>query len=142
QRLYGLKVSGIADEVTLSKIDELLRSNRYTQYNLTLSEATDIQMRLNNPAPQTDQKYAYVSAAYINDSGEVTASVLNVRSGPSTNGAVVGTLTNGTQVNIISEVSGWYQIEYATAPGTWVDAARSDVLYYLNPSNFIDDERQ
>ncbi|MFA1821439.1 peptidoglycan-binding protein [Virgibacillus oceani] len=142
QRLYGLKVNGIADEVTLSTIDELLRSNRYTQYNLTLSEATDIQMRLNNPAPQTDQKYAYVSGAYIDEDERVTASVLNVRSGPSTNGNIVGTLEDGSQVNIISEVGGWYQIEYETQPGTWVDAARADVLYYLDPSNFIDDERQ
>jgi mannosyl-glycoprotein endo-beta-N-acetylglucosaminidase len=142
QRLYGLKVSGIADEVTLNTIDELLRSNRYTQYNLTLSEATDIQMRLNNPAPQTDQKYAYVSGAYIDEDGRVTANLLNVRSGPGTNGNIVGTLQNGFRVNIISEVNGWYQIEYATPPGTWVDAARADVLYYLDPSNFINDERQ
>ncbi|WP_461183367.1 N-acetylglucosaminidase, partial [Virgibacillus kimchii] len=140
QEAYGLAVSGIADEITLAKIEDILTSNRYSTYNLTLTEAVDIQMRLNNPAPQTDKRYAYVSAAYVNDKGEVTAGTLNVRSGPSASSNRVGSLSNGTEVNILSEVDGWYQIEFSGAG--WVDAARSDVKYYMDPSNFLGDEKQ
>lgn len=37
-------------------------------------------------------------------------SKLNVRSGPSTNNSVVGSLSNGTQVTIYEESNGWYRI--------------------------------
>ena len=140
QQAYNLPISGIMDEKSLEVLSLALQGTKYTWYNLTLDEALNIQMSLNNPAPQTDKNYAYVSASHIDSNGRVTANVLNVRSGPSTSGNIVGTLTNGTQVNIISEVNGWYQIEYSDAG--WVDAARADVLYYLDPSNFINDERQ
>ncbi|MBY7144656.1 SH3 domain-containing protein [Virgibacillus sp. NKC19-3] len=107
-----------------------------TDYNLTLNDAMNIQM---NTTPQTDSSYAYVSGAYINN-GKVTADVLNVRSGPNASKKVVGQLTKGTKVKVIDEANGWNQIEYNS--GQWVDASRSDVLYYLDPDNFINDSRQ
>ncbi len=45
-------------------------------------------------------------------SGKVTASALNVRSGPGTKHGVVGVLKNGAVVNILSTHSGWYKIKY------------------------------
>lgn len=48
--------------------------------------------------------------------GVVTASQLNVRSTPSTDGKVVDTLKSGTKVTILSESDGWMQI----GPGRWV----------------------
>lgn len=44
--------------------------------------------------------------------GRVTATLLNMRSGPSTKYGVIGTLKNGTVVNIVSSDSGWYKIRY------------------------------
>ncbi|MCG3418018.1 GW dipeptide domain-containing protein [Oceanobacillus jordanicus] len=111
----------------------------YSNYDLKLSKALELQMELNSP-PQTDKKYAYVSAEYINNQNEVTASVLNVRSGPGGSKKIVGSLKYKEKVNIISKVNGWYQIEYTS--GQWVDASQEDVLYYLDPTNFVDDEKQ
>ncbi|EQB38117.1 hypothetical protein M948_05960 [Virgibacillus sp. CM-4] len=112
-------------------------SIRYSNYDLTLAEAVEMQMALSTP-PQTDNPYAYVSAQYINSSNEVIADVLNVRSGPGTSKKIVGSLTYGTTVEVLSEVGGWYQIEFNGAG--WVDASAEDVRYYLNPDNFIDND--
>src|SRR5699024_4313546 len=138
QQFYGLRVSGIADEITLNLIDELRETTRFTQYNLSLNEAVNIQMKAD---PQTDQNYAYVSAQYIDKNNKVIADTLNVRSAPKTSGKVVGKLVNGEKVDILSEVDGWFQIRYSPSI-QWVDAARKDVEYYLDPMNFINDERQ
>ncbi|WP_077318447.1 SH3 domain-containing protein [Virgibacillus proomii] len=108
----------------------------YSRYNLTLEEAVKMQMALSTP-PQTDKPYAYVSAKYINNKNEVTADVLNVRTGPATSKKVVGKLTRGTKVKVLSKIGDWYQIEFQGAG--WVDASKNDVLYYLNPNNFIND---
>ncbi len=139
QSAYGLKVSGIADEVTLKALFKAEASVNYSKYNLSLDQAVDMQMELSIP-PQTDQNYAYVSAAYINDDNQVTADVLNVRSGPSVANREVGTLAKGTVVAILGETNGWYQIEFRS--GQWVNASRDDVRYYLNPNNFINDDKQ
>lgn len=43
---------------------------------------------------------------------------LRVRSGPGTNNAVIGSLSNGQTVNVVSEAGdGWYQISYPGAGG-------------------------
>ncbi|PAE30394.1 hypothetical protein CHI07_03785 [Paenibacillus sp. 7884-2] len=108
-----------------------------TSYGLTLEEALNMQM---NVSPQTDSRYAYVSKTYIDSNNRVTASTLNVRSGPGVSGnSVVGQLSEGTRVNILGETNGWYQIEFNH--GTWVNASEEDVLYYLDPTNFINDSR-
>lgn len=107
-----------------------------TTYNLTLSEALNMQMKA---SPQTDSHYAYVSKTYIKNN-KVTASSLNVRSGPGTGYEVVGNLSNGTKVTIVGEQNGWYQIKYNH--GQWVNASSDDVLYYLDPTNFVDHSRQ
>ena len=50
-------------------------------------------------------------------SGVITASVLNVRGGPSTGYGVVGQLREGTVVDIGGLKSGWYQISYGSTSG-------------------------
>ncbi|MFP7169903.1 GW dipeptide domain-containing protein [Terribacillus halophilus] len=113
--------------------------NKETQYDLTLEEAVAIQR---TASPQTDSEYkTYVSAQYINSNNEVTADLLNVRGGPSTSYWVVGTLSKGAKVNIIGQTGSWYQIEF-TNSRQWVNASPSDVEYYLDPNNFINDEKQ
>ena len=42
--------------------------------------------------------------------GTVTCSVLNVRSGSSTNAPVITTVSRGTTLDIISSENGWYAI--------------------------------
>ncbi|GAA0421761.1 hypothetical protein GCM10008934_10280 [Virgibacillus salarius] len=111
---------------------------KYSNYDLSLDEAVKIQKKAN---PQTDKEYdTFVSKSYIKN-GKVTASTLNVRGGPSTNYWIVGQLKEGAKVTVINEVNGWYQIEF-TNSRQWVNASPEDVEYYLDPNNFINDERQ
>lgn len=51
-----------------------------------------------------------------NETGVVTASTLNVRSGPDSSSKVVDTLKSGAQVEILAEKDGWMNI----GPGRWV----------------------
>src|SRR5699024_4674026 len=109
-------------------------------YNITLKQALDIQMKV---APQTDTKYAWVSKEYIDRNNKVTASLLNVRPAPNTHKSnkPLGTLSKGKTVKILDEYNGWYAIDY-NHNTQWVHASPKDVLYYLNPENFINDNRQ
>ena len=54
-------------------------------------------------------------------SGIVKATLLNVRKGPGTNYAIIGTLKKGKPVKIAKGVSGWYNI-YFGSNGGWVSA--------------------
>lgn len=50
--------------------------------------------------------------------GEVTATVLNVRSGSSTSSKIIGSLKKGTTVTVIQKKSnGWYKIKYGSGYG-------------------------
>src|SRR5690625_5288919 len=104
-----------------------------TEYNLTLNQALEIQLKA---TPQTDKKYAWVSKDYIDKSNKVTATNLNVRLGPGTGHKSVGTILEGTMVKILDEYNGWYAIEY-NHKEQWTHANPADVMYYLNPLNFI-----
>ncbi|MBC8632182.1 SH3 domain-containing protein [[Eubacterium] tenue] len=79
-------------------------------------------------------KEAYVSSTYLKDAGDsntntnpnpsekpnegttktkvVTATSLNVRSGPSTSHGLIGTLKHSEKVEVISESNGWSKIKY------------------------------
>lgn len=140
QSAYGLPVSGIADEITLAKIEELVATGSYnqeTKYDLSLDEAVAIQMKA---TPQTDSNYAWVSSSYINSKNQVTANALNVRKGPGTSHGKIGTLSKGTRVKVLDRSGNWLAIEYNSSG--WVHAHASDVRYYLDPTNFLSDKKQ
>ena len=68
-----------------------------------------------------DGKTGYVSSKYLSSSAPqsstttikyVNASSLNVRSGPSTNNSVIGKLSSGDKVEVISTSNGWSKIKY------------------------------
>src|SRR5699024_6281510 len=139
QRDYGLRVNGIADEVTRKKIDEIWDASdsvKETSYGLTLKQALNMQMKAN---PQSDKNYAYVSKEYIKN-GRVTASALNVRVGPSAAYNAIGQLLEGAKVTVQSEVNGWYAISYSYSG--WVSATLEDTEYYLNHNKFKNDDKQ
>ncbi|MFS0674965.1 peptidoglycan-binding protein [Ornithinibacillus sp. 179-J 7C1 HS] len=211
QRYFGLVPNGIVDDVTLSAIHDELESSS-TRYDLTLSQALDMQMKVN---PQTD-KYrnepAYVSASYItistggkiiengvrlrttpklntdsniaytvndgtavtildtNVTGDtyngsskwykiqymgkelyvhnslanvsskigITKDSVNIRAGAGTAYQIYTKVPKGTTLTIVKEGSGWHQVSI----GAWRNATREDVKYYLDPTNFINDEKQ
>ncbi|MDE5415826.1 peptidoglycan-binding protein [Alkalihalobacterium chitinilyticum] len=130
---HGLRVHGIADEVTLAKIDEQLEQLAaakevitFTQYNLTLTEAANRQLQL-NPPPQTDMYRnapAFIHSSHVDvvESGVITGTSVNLRTTPrlgsSTN--VATTVSQGTTFTINGTVTGdphngsttWYEINY------------------------------
>ncbi len=112
----------------------------YTNYNLTLSQMLDAQMRV---APQTDayrNQKSYIHKNFVNvenkssfpKRGTVTATSLNVREAPNNTSWIVGSLSNGRAVNLLGQVGDWYEVSY----GPFKNAKRSDVERYVNPNNF------
>ena len=68
-----------------------------------------------------DGRLGYVYSIYLDDikpsytntyTKTVNTEVLNVRSGPSTSNSIVGKLSKGTKVSVISESNGWSKIIY------------------------------
>ena len=64
----------------------------------------------------------YVYGSYVSKTAStitkyVTASSLNVRSGPSTSSSILGSLSKGTSVQVISESNGWAKIKYNGSTG-------------------------
>ena len=57
-----------------------------------------------------------------NATGTVTANSLNVRSGASTSYSIIGKLTKGKEVEILSSSNGWYKIQYSENQSGWVSA--------------------
>ena len=80
-----------------------------------------------------DNKIGWSSDDYIskNKIGKVTATSLNVRSGASTSYSVIGKVTKGEEVKILSSNDGWYKIEYSNTTG-WVSKD------YISTSNSSD----
>jgi mannosyl-glycoprotein endo-beta-N-acetylglucosaminidase len=59
--------------------------------------------------------------------------------GAGTNFWVVGQVSNGDTLQIVSKIMGsdgyyWYQVTYNK---TWVNASPDDVTYYIDPNNFV-----
>jgi N-acetylmuramoyl-L-alanine amidase len=52
----------------------------------------------------------------------VNTDILNIRSGPSTNHAIVGKVVEGDQLRLMGEQSGWYKVDLGTAGTGWVKA--------------------
>ncbi|GLO67597.1 peptidoglycan-binding protein [Oceanobacillus kimchii] len=125
QKDYGLPVSGIADEITLAKIEEASENRwiiEYTPYPTTLSQTLTRQMAV---SPQTDayrNSPAYVHKNYIELSrtAAITGSSVNLRTAPQLISNVAFNVSNGTSIDYIEEVTGavysgsnkWYKIRY------------------------------
>jgi mannosyl-glycoprotein endo-beta-N-acetylglucosaminidase len=113
----------------------------YESYGISLSNMVKLQMEAD---PQTDKKYdTYIRSDALtlksSTSGTVKDSGWNVRGGAGTNFWVVGQVSNGDSLQILSKVMGsdgyyWYQVTYNKP---WVNASPDDVTYYINPTNFI-----
>ena len=60
--------------------------------------------------------------------GKVTASVLNIRSGPSTSNYIVGKSYKGDTVDILSNSNGWYKVKLSNGQIGWASSS------YINTS--------
>ena len=75
----------------------------------------------------------YVSGDYLQVTerklyGQVVEGPLNVRSGPSTENAVVSSLSTGTVVELLETLDGWYQIEEGYISSEYVTQVDSSVV--------------
>jgi len=71
---------------------------------------------------QTSAITPVVPPPTISLTGTVTATILNVRSGPSTNSKVVTSLRKGTSITIIESTNGWYTIRLANGQTVYVSS--------------------
>ncbi|MGG3739482.1 SH3 domain-containing protein [Aeribacillus pallidus] len=69
--------------------------------------------------------------------GSVTVNGLRIRSGPSTNHAIVGHLYKGNVVTILSQSNGWYQVRYQSMEG-WI---HSDYLKLATATTTKNDDQ-
>jgi uncharacterized protein YgiM (DUF1202 family) len=72
----------------------------------------------------------------LSAAGVVTATRLNVRSGPSTNYSSIHTLWQGNQVKVIGQSGDWYQIKLSDGRTGWVSKT------YLRLDSNQQDSRQ
>lgn len=76
-------------------------------------------------------KTGWVSSTYVSvntaaaaaKTGTVTATSLNLRSTASTSSSILGTLTKGQTVTILSASNGWYNVKTAAGTTGWVSAS-------------------
>ena len=83
----------------------MIKNNKYT---LAALSATSILYALGASNVHADSNV-----------GQVTAYSLNVRSGPSTSDSIIGGLSKGDKVDILSSKDGWYKIKYGSKVG-WI----------------------
>ncbi len=71
----------------------------------------------------SDGRTGWVSKDYLipfsEKTGTVTATSLNVRSGPSTSNSIITAISNGTRVTILSESNGWYNVRLPDGRTGW-----------------------
>ena len=60
------------------------------------------------------------TSSFANTIGKVTASKLNVRSGPSTSYKTVDSVSKNSSVTIIQESNGWYKVKLSNGKTGWV----------------------
>ncbi|MBO1005969.1 SH3 domain-containing protein, partial [Pseudogracilibacillus auburnensis] len=114
----------------------------YTNYNLTLNKAVDIQKDPERN-PKVWASHAFVYTGYIDKNNRVTANSLDVRNKPNSSdkdSKVIDKLAKGTKVEILGEMNNWYAIK--TDKVQEVTALPDQIRYYLDPKNFMYDPKQ
>lgn len=74
-------------------------------------------------ATGTSQVRSASTAVSLNTSGVVTASRLNMRTGPSTGYSIIHVLWQGNRVKVIGQSNGWYMINLSDGRSGWVSGA-------------------
>ncbi|WP_188393456.1 glucosaminidase domain-containing protein, partial [Compostibacillus humi] len=126
----------------------------YSKYNITLEDAAKKQMKV---SPQTD---VYMNGdlyvrwdAFISLNGTKSGVIdkgWRIRTGPGTNFKTAYMTTSPREVKLIgyardSKGAKWWKITRDSLPsylGHWVDAKYEEVLYNMDPDNFIYDDTQ
>lgn len=112
----------------------MLCTNAFADENAIVPE-NDIQVMVDDSTDSTSiESVPEVQNEVIVKSGVVSANILNIRSGPSTNDAILGKLLSGSKVDITAETGDWYQIEFESGLA-YVFSEYVDVNYAVNTIN-------
>ncbi|SCI72556.1 N-acetylmuramoyl-L-alanine amidase LytC precursor [uncultured Clostridium sp.] len=109
---YGANYSRIGSLSNGAKVEIVESQNGWhkIKYNGGYGYVSGDYIRVNGAvAPPSNSEQNKPS---VKDTGIVTATRLNVRSGYGTNHSVIGSLSNGATVEIVESQNGWYKIKY------------------------------
>ncbi|MDU1539640.1 MAG: SH3 domain-containing protein [Paeniclostridium sordellii] len=109
---YGANYSKIGSLSNGAKVEIVESKNGWhkIKYNGGYGYVSGDYIRVNGTvAPPSNSEQNKPS---VKDTGIVTATRLNVRSGYGTNHSVIGSLSNGATVEIVESQNGWYKIKY------------------------------
>ena len=142
----------------------------YDYLNYSLADAAAIQASKSAQTDKKYKAYvredvfSYISS--YSGYGLINSGSWNVRGGASLNDWIIGKFSTGDKVTILSKTakdsSGyyWYEVDfykyydeiaaattdmpaqYRLSYNYWVNAGPADIQYYLNPDNFMSDEKQ
>lgn len=165
---YYENVGNASINFKMEKAKVALESYDYLGY--TINDAVNIQTSKKAQTDKKYKAYiredglSYVSKA--TDYGIVATGNWNVRGGPSTGQWVIGQFSTGDKVTIKAKTAKdsngkyWYEVDYykyyneikaatedfppkySLAYHTWVNASPADIKYYLEPNNFVKDDKQ
>ena len=101
----GTNYSVLGSLIKGSKVEVISESNGWSK------------IKYNGSVGYVSSKYLTTSSTANTTTKYVTASSLNVRSGAGTNYSVLGSLSKGSKVEVISESNGWSKIKYNGSVG-------------------------
>ena len=101
----GTNYSVLGSLIKGSKVEVISESNGWSK------------IKYNGSVGYVSSKYLTTSSTANTTTKYVTASSLNVRSGAGTNYSVLGSLSKGSKVEVISESNGWSKINYNGSVG-------------------------
>lgn len=111
---------GIYKDVVAGEIDKQLRINQ-TYPEVRGSFYYSMKELLNNRVECKEKIKGFNQSASQHPvkTGTVTASILNIRSGPGTTYAVVTKIPKGTTVTILENKLGWYRVQLVNGTSGW-----------------------
>lgn len=142
-------VSGLDYKATVIKPEAIIRQEKVIDSKeldklnigtqITVKEVLDNWYRVELPNGE-NEGWIFSGEVIIDDNsytesslkkGQVTASVLNVRMGPSTANQVVSTISSGNIVTIINESNKWYEVILSNNMKGWVHSDYINITYNL-----------
>lgn len=108
------KVATLSSGAPVEIVEELdqwyhIQSDPVTGY--VSKEYITVELAQQTPEPSAQEPAAQQPASDDKTYGMVSASTLNVRSGPDASSQKVSTLSSGAQVELLEKLDGWYRIE-------------------------------
>ncbi len=118
---YKVDYNGVVGYMSAEYLDVTADSENKEEVISSSEEPEDVF------AESASEDSEYDDAGIDDIYGRVTASALNVRSGPGTENSKIGQLSCGTLVTIVEKLDGWYQISTDSISG-YVSAEYIDIL--------------